>query len=253
MKKLSVAIITRNEAEHLEECLKSVSWAEEIIIVDDYSTDATLEIAKKYTDKIYQRRLDGFGKQRQFALENSTGDWVLSLDADEKVSEPLGKEILEITDKEKDDFQGYFLPRRNYYFGRWLKWGGKYPDWQLHFFKRDKAKFSGLIHEKLEINGKTGKLKGWVEHYTYSDINELLRKLGFFTDFRALVLLEKGINPSIFNSWRYLFWRPGTRFFRRYFLKLGFLDGYPGLLACIHDIFTEIFTYFKLWEKKKKK
>ncbi|HCJ67177.1 MAG TPA: glycosyltransferase family 2 protein [Elusimicrobia bacterium] len=254
MKKLSVSIIAHNEAEHLDKCLESISWADEIIVVDCESNDNTVEVARKYTDKIFSRpNLPNLNLNKSFGIGQTKGDWILYLDPDERVSKELKEEILSCIQHPASSINGYLTPRKNHYLGKWLRWGGQYPDRQLRLFKKGKAKFlCEHVHERIQIDGKIATLKGYLEHYPYSTINELLKKLVFYTDFQVGYLRNKGVKPNLFVAWRYLFWRPGTRFFRRYFLKLGFLDGYPGLLACLHDLLTEIFIYFKLWEERKK-
>lgn len=253
MKKISVSIIAHNEAEHLEKCLKSVSWADEIIVVDCESNDATISIARNYTDKVFSRpNLLNLNLNKSFGIEKTTGDWILYLDPDERVSGELATEIKEILKDERNQFQGFFIPRRNHYLGRWLRWGGQYPDWQLRLFQRERGRFPCKhIHERLEIDGKIGRLSSPLGHYPYQNTDELLRKLILYADFQSDFIWNKGVMPNLFVAWRYLFWRPVTRFLRRYFLKLGFLDGYPGFLACLSDILTSVFTYSKLWEKEK--
>jgi len=254
MKKISVSIIVHNEAEHLEECLKSVSWADEIIMVDCESSDNTVGMARKYTNKIFSRpNLLNLNVNKSFGINQASTDWILYLDPDERVSEELAAKIKQILKTENDQFQGFFIPRKNHYFGRWLRWGGQYPDWQLRLFQKGKGKFPCKhVHERLEVYGKIGRLSAHLEHYPYRDTNELLQKLIFYTDFQVDFLWNKGVRPNLFVAWRYLFWRPITRFIRRYFLKFGFLDGFPGFLACVHDMLTGIFTYAKLWKFKNK-
>lgn len=247
MAKISVILAARNAEKTLDCCLISVrNLHPEIIFVDDHSTDRTAEIARKYGVKFFQQKLESFGAQKQFALDQASGEWVFLIDSDECAGPDLVKEILE-TVSHGGTFSAYQVARRNFYFGQWLRFGGKYPDHQVRLFKKGKVRFSGdIVHERLIVDGQIGTLKGWIEHDSYPDLGTWFRKLEMFSDFRAKELSQKGVAPSPWNAFRFCFFRPGWRFIRKYFLKFGFLDGVPGLLACIHDALTEILTYFHL-------
>jgi glycosyltransferase involved in cell wall biosynthesis len=150
-KTLSVAIIAGNEEKKIGDCLESVKWADEIIVVDSGSTDRTVEIAKRYTDKVFIRKWEGYAPQKQFAIDQATCDWILSLDADERVSPELKDEILKILESETE-FDGFYIPRRNFFLGKWIKSCGWYPNYQLRLFKKGKAKVTQRkVHENLSL------------------------------------------------------------------------------------------------------
>ncbi len=247
--KLSVVIITYNEEENINDCLESVKWVDEIIIVDGFSTDKTIEICKEYTDKIYQREnTSNLNVNKSYGFEKATGDWILYLDADERVASELAKEIRNVLSAESK-FTAYKMPRKNYYFGHWLKYGGHYPDNQLRLFMRGKAQFECQhVHEKLQVEGKVGLLHQPLVHYSYPTISQYLKKFDFYTGFEAEYMFK---SKKICCAFCELVINPVLKFIRRYFFKLGFLDGLPGFLACIFHSLGIIVTYGKYWEKKK--
>lgn len=247
--KLSIVIITYNEEENIKECLESVQWVEEIVIVDGFSLDRTVEICKEYTGKIYQREnVRNLNINKSYGFEKASGDWILYLDADERVSPELAQEIREILSRE-DKFVAYKMPRKNYYFGRWLKYGGNYPDYQLRLFKRGKAHFECRhVHEKLQVEGKVGYLQYPLLHFTYPTISHYLKKFDFYTSLEAEYIFKNNKRCCILPK---VTVKPMVRFIRRYFLKFGFLDGLPGLLACIFDALSIIVSYGKYWEIKR--
>jgi len=245
MEPISFVLITHDSEKTLDNCLNSLKeLASEIIIVDGYSRDRTLDIAAKYDAKIYKKNLEGFGSQKQFALEKAKNDWVFIIDSDEAISSDLSWEI---NDRIADVYSksAYRVPRKNYYFGKWLKHGRKYPDYQTRLIKRQFCKFSeDVIHEKIIVDGETGTLVNPLTHNSYPDMDTWFSKLKMFAEFRAERLLREGAKPSAFNFFKYCMFRPVWRLDKRFFLDLGFMDGLPGLLACIHDVLTEILGYF---------
>lgn len=221
----------------------------EIVLVDDHSSDSTIEIAKKYGAKIFNRKLETCARQKQFALDQASSEWVLLLDSDEIATEELVNEI-RMTVNSNHVSQGYKIPRKNIYFGKWLKFGGQYPDYQMRLFKKNVTRFSDHIsHEKLMVAGELGRLKHWIEHNAYPDIETWFLKLKRTAEFDARELERKGIRPSLLNYLRFCLIRPLWRFDRRFFLKGGFLDGLSGLLASLHDVLTQIFSYLILSQK----
>jgi len=249
MIKLSVSIIAKNEEKNLDRCLSSIIDVGEIIYVDCGSTDSSIEIAKKYTNKIFKREhTPNLNINKNFGFDKASGEWILSLDGDEEITPELFKEIKDVIYRDTQ-YSAFFIPRKNYYFGIWLKRGAQYPDYQLRLFKKEKGRFECRhIHERIKIDGKIGKLKNQMIHYTYDNISQYLSKFDRDSNFEARFLYEKGINVNFFNSVRWLIIKPCTRFIRRYFFKLGILDGIVGLFAALSDAAGFIIRYFKLWE-----
>jgi glycosyltransferase involved in cell wall biosynthesis len=241
---VSMAVITHNSEETLEPCLRSAEgWTAETVLVDDHSSDATLAVAKSRGAKIFTRKLESCAAQKQFALDQCSNDWAFLLDSDESCSETLKREILEIASRPAR-FAAYRVPRRNYYFGKWLRRGGKFPDYQVRFFRRSLVRYSDhFSHEKVIVNGATGTLRGWIDHQAYPNLDIWWLKLKRTAEFDALEWNRNGIKPSGFNFMKLCILRPAKRFASKYLLKLGFLDGVPGLLAALHDVLTQILTY----------
>lgn len=244
--KLSIVIITYNEEENIKKCLESVKWVDEIVIVDGFSTDRTVEICKEYTDKIYQREnVSNLNINKSYGFKEALSEWILYLDADERVSPELAQEIREVLSRE-DKFVAYKMPRKNYYFGRWLKHGGNYPDRQLRLFRRGKAYFECRhVHEKLQIEGEIGYLQYPLLHFTYPTISHYLKKFDFYTSFEAEYMFKSNKKYSALSE---IAIKPIIRFIRRYFFKLGFLGGLPGFLAAIFDALSRVVSYGKYLE-----
>lgn len=245
MDNISVIIITYNEEENIRECLEGVKWADEIIIVDSFSTDKTLQICKEYTDKVFQRRWEGFGFQKQFALEQATLDWVLSIDADERVSGELKEEIL--SNKNTLDKDGYYIPFKFYWLGKQLRFGRCGKERHIRLFRRQKAKFQGFIHEKLLIDGEIGYLKNPIIHVSYKNIADYFNKFNLYSTMVANQRFKEGKKiPFVFQIFASIW-----DFFNRYIFKLGFLDGIPGFLWASFSSFHRLVKYAKLWEIEK--
>lgn len=244
---LSVVLVTQNAEKTIEACLRSVQGlGGELIVVDGGSTDKTLEIAGRYGAQIHRRKLEGFGAQKQAAVDRAAGPWVFLIDSDEEAPADLAAEIRRAVE-EPSSPAAFRVARRNRYFGRWLRRGGKYPDYQTRLFRKADCRFSDdLVHEKLLVNGRTATLPGALEHHSYPDVETWCRKLALFAEFRARELSARGLKPGAAACLRFCLWRPSWRFVRRYLFKGGFLDGVPGLLACVHDALTEILGYWLL-------
>lgn len=245
---ISVNIICRNEEKNIEDCLKSVLWADEIIVVDAESADRTLEIAKKYTDKVFVNKWEGFVKQRTFALEKSKGDWVLALDADERCSSGLKEEIVSFVASNNHNIKGFKLPRQNYFLGKWIKYGGWYPGYQLRFFKRSNVKVSDrLVHEGYEVDGDIGVMKNDIIHYTVQSVFDFMNRVNGYSNLQAE---EKSKNGNI--GFLDIFIQPLKSFVVQYIFKGGFRDGLHGLMVYNFDAITRMLTYMKIWEKQNK-
>lgn len=234
---LSVCIIAHNEEAKLQAALDSVRFADEVIVADCESQDLTGTIARDWGAFVFNRpNLANLNVNKNFIFGQATGDFILSLDADEVVPEEAAREIEGILQGEPSE-SGFLCPRRNYWLGQWLKHGGHYPDRQLRLFRRGKGRFPERhLHERLRLEGRLGRLRNPLDHFPYETREECLRKLEFYTSFEANFLFERGVRPSPINALRYLYWKPAVRFLRRYIFKLGFLDSSPGWEAALMDM-----------------
>lgn len=251
---LSVVITAYNEEKNIGFCLDSVKWADEIIFVDNLSTDKTVEKARKYTKKIFSQKNDPakIDLLKNLGIEKASGDWVLILDADEVVSNELAHEIkslLKSSAAHSDEIMGYFIPRKNYIFGKWIQHTGWYPDLQLRLFKKGHGRFEEQhVHEPLRVDGELGELHEHIVHQNYQTVNQFLyRGLIVYAPNEAENLLKKGYVFDYKDLIRF----PLKEFLSRYFAREGYKDGFYGLMlsflmACYH---FAIFAY--LWEKSK--
>ncbi len=244
---LSVAIITHNEEDNIKDALESVKWADEIVVVDSFSTDKTLEICRQYTDRVFTLEWTGFADTKQEAVNLTTHPWVFVLDADERVTEELKDEIHNII-KDESSRDGYYVPRKNFFSGRWIKHGGWWPDYTLRLFRRGKGTFQPReVHEAVNINGSTGYLKNPLRHYTYKNVDDYLQRMQRYSTLAAKELFKKGCRGSILD----IIFRPPATFFKMFFLQLGMLDGIYGIiLAYLYSVYTYK-KYWKLRELRK--
>ena len=247
---LSVILITKNEEANLKDCLESVSFADEIIVVDSQSSDKTQEIARSFDAKLeITSDWPGFGPQKNRALNLATQDWVLSIDADERVTPELKQEILTaIASPNVADC--YAIPRSSWYCGRFMKHSGWYPDYVDRLFKRGSAKFSDhLVHERLLPTGSSGKLNNHFLHYSYRDFSQVLKKVDVYSSAAAQQAFKQGKKGGLGEALIHGFWA----FFRTYVLRRGFLDGKHGLALAISNAATSYYKYLKLWQLQNKK
>ncbi|MFH1369261.1 MAG: glycosyltransferase family 2 protein [Elusimicrobiota bacterium] len=247
--KLSAYVIAYNEEEKIRECLESVKWADEIIFMDSFSTDRTAEIAKEYTDKVYQHKFDGFGRLRNEALERCSNDWVLSVDADERVTPELKSEILSLLEK-GPNADAYLVPRKSHFLGRWIRHCGWYPDFrQPQFFNRRKMKYtSQMVHETYELDGRLSRVKEHVLQYPFLTLDQFFKKMDRYSTLRSSEMKKEGRKFSVLS----LILNPPAMFARMYITKLGFLDGAAGLvLSMLYAYYTAV-KYIKLWEQNVK-
>ncbi len=247
MNRLSVAMICYNEEAILEKSLSAVQWADEIVVVDSFSTDRTPQIARQYTDKVVQREWQGYGRQKNLALDLVTCPWVLSLDADEVVSPELAAEIRKLL-AGRPDRAGYRIPRVSWYLGRPLRhvW---YPDRKLRLFRTGQVTWGEeSVHESLFLDGPEGRLSAPLAHYSFASIEEHIRTLQRYTTLGARDLLRAGRSFSFLR----LLGSPLVLFVKQFFLKRGFLDGLPGLIACVLSGMHEFVKYSKLYELEKR-
>ncbi|MFA5063441.1 MAG: glycosyltransferase family 2 protein [Candidatus Omnitrophota bacterium] len=246
MANLSVVIITKNEESCIAECLESVKWANEIIVVDDESTDKTIEIVKIYTNKIFHRKMDIEGKHRNWAYAQASNLWVLSLDADEKVAPELKNEIEEAI--KFDEFVAYDIPLRNFIGKYWVKYGGWYPASKVRLFRKDKFKYEEAeVHPRAIIDGKCGHLKNDIVHKGYPDLEHFLNSINRQSTLEA----KKWINTGRKMTLIWAAWRAVDRFFRRYLRKKAYKDGMYGFVIAYFDSLYQILSYLKFKEMQK--
>lgn len=249
---LSVCIITFNEEANIVRTLESVQeLAAEIIIVDSGSTDATVSLAGERGARVFIEPWKGFAAQKNSALAKATGDWVLSLDADEEVSPELGANIKALLGSEQPPrFAGYTMNRRNMYLGRWIKHSGYYPDPKLRLIKRGAAQFElRAVHEDIKMTGELGHLEGDLIHHAYPTLESFIDHANRYSSLGAEMVVQQGpVGFSFFN----IIIRPLVRFLYSYFFRLGFLDGREGLLVLMTHAGYVSWKYAKAWERSRK-
>lgn len=254
MEKVSAVIIVYNEEANIRRCLRTVQWANEIVVVDSYSKDRTVEIAREFTDKIYQKEYQGHIDKKRFAVSMASHDWVFSIDADERVTPRLRKEILDVLKRGSGDAVGYDIPRITRYLGKWIRHGEWYPDRVTRLFRRSRMHYEGTEpHDRVVLHGPLGHLKGLLLHYNYRDFAHQIQTVQSYSDIAARALFAQGSHAG-FNN---LVLRPLFRFFKCYILKKGFLDGWPGFIIAATSAYYVLAKYAKLYEleisvKKKK-
>jgi glycosyltransferase involved in cell wall biosynthesis len=242
MEKISVIIITQNEESQIEQCIKSVSWADEIIVVDAESSDNTVDLAKKHTSKIFMRKWEGFASQKNYALSLTKNSWVLSLDADERISGGLAEEIMSA---DLNAYDGYLIPRSNYFLHRQINSCGWGRDLQLRLFKKDKTTLTNrLVHEGFTVNGRINTLKNPILHFTYNSIESAFSKINHYSTLQAMETYKSKGRVTGF-----IIIVHGVAAFYKSFIALkGFKDGVHGLCISFIDSFTTFLTYMKIWE-----
>jgi len=239
---ISVIIITKNEAHNIIGCLESVAWADEIIVVDSGSNDGTIEHCKTISNcKVSVTDWPGFGPQKNRALALATHKWVFSIDADERVTPELKNEIFDAI--ETNSFDGYFIPRRSQYCGRFIEHSGWSPDYVLRLFKREKGSFSNdKVHEKIILDGTSSKLSQKLLHYSFENLEQVLRKVDQYSSLGAEQMFAKGKRCGLPTAILKGFWA----FIRTYILRVGFLDGKQGLMLAISNAEGTYYKYAKL-------
>ncbi len=246
MLKISAIIITFNEEGRLKTCLESIKWCDEIILVDSGSTDNTLNIARQFSEQVFIENWKGYGPQKQSALEKATGQWVLSIDADEVVTSELAREIKAAVSSA--DKAGYYIPRKNFYKNKWLRHGGQYPDYVLRLFRRDSGRFSpSMVHEKVIVNGPCGRLKEPLLHYTFQDLSALIEKINRYSSLSSKELYQAGRRCGPFTPILHFL----SFFIRDYLLRLGFLDGLEGFNVAFVKALGIYLKYAKLKDMTK--
>jgi glycosyltransferase involved in cell wall biosynthesis len=243
--RVSACVITFNEEDNIRRCLDSLTWCDEIVVVDSYSTDRTPEICRTFTDRFYQHEWRGYIGQRNLIRTMAECPWILFLDADEEVSPGLKAEIQRALSETPDRHAGYEFPRQVYYLGRWIRFGSWYPDYKLRLFRKGKGTIGGVEpHDQVHVQGPVGRMKHPIWHYTYADISDHIRTMNRFSTISSRALYDQG---QRFNWIDFLF-RPGWRFFKGFVLRSGWLDGRRGFIIAMINAFGVTAKYAKLWE-----
>jgi glycosyltransferase involved in cell wall biosynthesis len=245
MTRISATVITKNEQDNIVLCLRSLAWADEIVVVDSQSGDQTVRLAQANGARVIINPWPGHIQQKNFAIEQATGDWILSLDADEVVTPELREEIQAARQKGFCGRDGFYLPRQSMFLGKWIRHGGWYPDRHLRLFKKDKGRFGGMNpHDKVMLNGQAGRFKNHLLHYTYPSLETYFTRLNSYTGIAARELFNHGRR---FSPLKLIFSPPAT-FIKMYLIKMGFLDGLEGLILGILSAFSVLVKNLKLWE-----
>lgn len=247
---ISTVVLTKNEQKNIKECLESLKWSDEIIIVDDYSKDKTREIAKTLGAKVFLHHLDNdFAQQRNFALRQAQGDWVLFIDADERISPALAAEIQsQISNLKSKNLNGFFLKRKDWFGRRWLRYGETANVKLLRLGRKGAGEWQRQVHEVWEIKGKIGELKNPIFHYPHQTVSDFLRQINFYSTLHAEALYQDGVKSSLFR----IIANPLGKFIQNWILRGGFLDGTPGLIVALMMSFHSFLARSKLYLKWKK-
>jgi glycosyltransferase involved in cell wall biosynthesis len=242
---ISVNLITLNEERNIARCLDSVAWADEVVVVDGGSRDRTVEIATHYTDRVFIHPFDDFASQRNRAVDRSRGEWILSIDADERVPEQLGKEILRRTGDAARSCHGFWVPIRSRIFGRRFRYCGTQGERKLRLFRRAAGRWRGVVHETVELAGAVRQLRQGIEHESTPDIDTYLHKLVRYSSMEAMRMFLGNERPAWWKPWL----MPAVTFAKMYFAKLGMLDGPEGFRFCALSAWETWITYHKFLEQ----
>lgn len=244
--KISAIVLTKNSEKMIGDCLKSLSWVDEVLVVDSGSTDKTKKITEAYKNAKFFVKRNGFSQKRNFGAKKALGEWLLYIDSDERVSSALQKEIESKIRISKSTLIGFAIPRKNILLGREMKYGGWWPDYVLRLIKKDAlVRWEGELHEQPKVKGKVGKLKNPMIHITHRTLSEMVEKTNEWSEIEAKLLFKSG-HPKM-NLLRFMtagwreFWYRGVK-------KMGFLDGAIGVIEIIYQTFSRMVTYTKLWE-----
>jgi glycosyltransferase involved in cell wall biosynthesis len=241
-------MITKNNERTVEKALESVKWADEIVVVDSFSTDKTLEICRKFTDKVFQREWPGHRDQYQHAADLTTNQWIMFVDSDEEISYELAREIRDELNSSEERYDGYIANRCTYYLGKWIMHGGWHPDCEVRIHKRDKGEWKNGVHARIVVHGRTKYLKNPYRHYTYKDISDQIQTIDKYSEISAHDMKNDGKSFSFLK----LLFNPPFRFIKEYIFKRGFMDGLAGLIIAVSTMFYVFIKYAKLWELERK-
>lgn len=242
MTKITAIIPTLNEEIHIEEAIKSVSFADEIIVIDSFSTDKTIQLAEKHQVKIIKREFDDFSSQKNFAINQASHSWIYILDADERVTPELKKEILEAV-KNPQDFVGFYIRRTFYFAGKHIKYGGCQRDKVVRLFLKKDCEYRGVVHETIFTNGKLGFFKNRIEHFSYKSFDHYMSKMNHYGALRAKQYFKENKKVNLYQ----LLIKPPARFVIHFIIRLGFLDGLQGYVFAKTQAYGVYVRYIKLW------
>lgn len=242
---VSIVIVTKNEEANIEAALDSVKDAAEIVVIDSFSSDRTVEICRKYTDKVFQKEWEGYAKQKQSAVDLAEGPWVFMLDADERFTPELKAEVISAIKENSHD--GFYAPRKNFFMDRWIRHGGWWPDYTLRLFKKHSGRVEDReVHEKVIVNGSVSHLKNPLVHYTYNSVSDYLKRMDIYSTLAAQELKKNGVAPNVMD----FLIRPPVTFIKMFFFRFGFLDGRFGLVLAVLYSYYTFLKYAKTWELK---
>lgn len=243
---LSAVIITKNEEHNIERCLTSLQWADEIVVVDSGSTDKTLDICRRFNCTVVETQWLGFGPTKRKAVECASNDWILSIDADEEVTEVLRNTIASIL--QNPEYKGYRIKRNSFYLGKMIRYSGWGRDYPLRLFNRLSGNFDdSIIHEKVHIDGQVGRIEDPILHHPYTDLSEHIHKMNRYTDLGADQLKHRNRRSTPFGA----VVRGMLKFIKMFILQRGFLDGRTGFLLALNSAFGVYLKYLKRWEKSR--
>lgn len=246
---VSAVIVTKNEEKNIRDALESVKDFEDIVVVDSVSEDKTTEICREYTNRVFQHEWQGYAKHKQMAVDYAEKPWVLILDADERVTPELKSEIME--EIKSSGFGGFYIPRKNFFLGKWIRHSGWWPDHTLRLFRKDLSYVEQReVHEKVLVNGSVGYLKNPLEHYTYRTISDYIKKMENYSTLSAKEMLSKNPQPSSLSLTLKIIMSPIFTFLKMFFLKQGFRDGVHGFMLAVLYSFYTFLKYAKVWEIK---
>ncbi len=241
---ITAVVLTHNEEKNIVDCLESIKWCDQVLVIDDNSKDRTVELAEREKAQVIQEPLNkNFSKQRNLGLELSKGDWVLYIDADERVTDSLRYEIQSVVSDPMTPFSGFLIKRKDIMWGKELRFGETGSAYFLRLAKKNAGKWEGSVHEKWKVRGKIGKLNNSLLHFPHPTIAQFLTEINLYTDIRSRELYEKKIRVNFFS----IILHTKAKFFQNYFLKRGFLDGIPGLISAILMSFHSFLVRGKLW------
>ena len=241
---LSVLIVTQNQAHQIGDCLQSVAWADEIVVVDACSTDGTDRIAREFTPIVVRNRWPGYAAQRRVALEHASGRWVLAVDSDERVTPQLRREIEEVLSADGRGYDGFYIPRKSFFLGRWIRHAGWYPGYQLRLCRRECTRVTQrAVHEGFVVDGRVGYLREAMLHFTQPTLRVAYERLNAYT---ALEARDRCGRKKV-RAWDFLL-HPLSVFLRKYVVQKGFLDGMHGFLLAAVSATYSMLLYMKTWE-----
>jgi glycosyltransferase involved in cell wall biosynthesis len=245
---ISAAVITLNEEKNITACLHSLKWVDEIVVVDSLSSDRTKELAESMGATVLDQAFLGHVKQKQLAVDSCNHEWIICLDADERVTEDLRDEICTLfTSTSQDSLaNGYTVARKSFHLGRWIMHGGWYPDRNIRLFNKKHGFWSGVDpHDKIQVSGEVKNLKGALEHYVFKDLKHNVDTNNFYSGISADIFFNEGKKPSLLK----LFFKPFGKFIETYIVKRGFLDGLPGFIISVGAAYSMFLKFAKLWER----